>query len=114
MAAKKQNAETLLCNNIKATLNKLPGVRCWRNSVMTGRMPSGGFYHAGLPRGSSDLIICVEGKLLCAEVKVPGKEAEKHQLEFGAEVASAGGVYVVVHSIKEAVEAVDKLRNVVK
>jgi hypothetical protein len=109
MAFRRKNPETELCNHIKTALNKLPGVRCWRNSVMSGYMASGRFASAGLGKGSSDFLVCCQGLFLALEVKMPGKQAEEHQLEWGKEVESAGGTYVVVHSIQEALDAVQRL-----
>jgi hypothetical protein len=112
MASRRKNPETELQNQIIAHLNNtFPKVRCWRNSNMTGRMPSGYYAHAGLPKGSADIICCVKGKFLALEVKMPGKQPSEEQEKWGAEVTEAGGVYEIVHCINEAVDAVKTLQE---
>jgi hypothetical protein len=109
MASRRKNPETELQNQIMNFLNKIPGVACWRNSIFKGRMPSGSWARAGLPTGSADLILCVEGNFAGIEVKCPGEEATEEQKDWGDEVAQAGGVYGVAHCIKEAVEIINPL-----
>ena len=104
-------SETEIQNNIKAALNKLPGVICYRNSVFAGRMPSGYYASAGLGKGSADLICCVNGTFLALEVKVPGKKAEEHQKAWGQALTDRGGVYKVVSSVTEAVAVVRETQH---
>ena len=60
-------------------------------------------------RGQADVFALLRphGRLLALEVKRRGERAEPHQLEWGATVTAAGGVYAVVYSVEDARAAVD-------
>jgi hypothetical protein len=58
--------------------------------------------------GVPDLICCYRGQFIAFEVKRRGQEPTAKQLyEMGAIEMGAGGVAKVVHSAKEAIDALD-------
>lgn len=57
-------------------------------------------------RGRSDLIACVHGHFIALEVKRPGGKPTPPQLRFIEKVKRAGGYGTVVHSVQEALRAV--------
>lgn len=70
---------------------KMRGAFCWK--VWQGPMSS--------PKGISDILGCMRGKLLAIEVKVPGREPSPAQQDFIDCINSSGGVAFVAHSVDE-------------
>lgn len=62
------------------------------------------FKALGVFKGASDLIYCLDGKLIAIEVKAPGqKHSRSHimnQLDWGTRIALAGGEYYIATSVE--------------
>ena len=61
--------------------------------------------------GTADLIVCYRGYYVEMEVKQPGKHATKLQQLKGRETEEAGGRWFEVHSVDEAMEAIDLMNK---
>ena len=59
--------------------------------------------------GNADLVICYKGMYVEFEMKQPGKEATKMQLIKGRETTEAGGHWFCIHSVREAIKAIELL-----
>lgn len=57
-------------------------------------------------KGSSDILGCLEGMMICVEVKTEDGRQEESQVRFEAAIKRAGGVYVLARSSAEAVDAI--------
>src|SRR5690606_31377437 len=57
-------------------------------------------------KGSSDILGCVNGRMICAEVKTPVGRQSEEQRRFEKAIQRAGGVYVLAKSEEEAVAGV--------
>jgi hypothetical protein len=123
---------------IMAALNRLPGVRVVRNHNVGAVVPfhkrlspNPPRFVAGLGLGSSDLvgIVCVDvtawqpmppspwpfGRVFCLEVKLPSDSGRAgsirpDQVRWLAVVRRLGGFAAVVHSVAEALAAVERCR----
>lgn len=56
--------------------------------------------------GSSDILGCLEGLMICVEVKTPDGRQEKSQVRFEAAIAKAGGIYLIARSPREAIDGI--------
>jgi len=105
-------SETELSRNIRDALTALDYVWCLRVNAggYRGRM-------VGAPKGTSDLIACVErpmvswerelvGVFVALEVKRPGGKTSPAQDAFARRIRALGGVYAVVTSVEDALEVV--------
>lgn len=59
-------------------------------------------------KGYSDLFICVQGRLVVAELKDDTGTASPHQLKFIQEVRDAGGIGGVCRSVHEVATLVEE------
>ena len=108
----RRNETAELTHPIVAALNALPGVWCARNSIGFGHHANGDYVTWGLGTGSSDIFGCVDGMCFALEVKWDGRYRTKVQRQWQDAVASRSGMYCsVVHSLEEAVSAVEKCRT---
>lgn len=112
---------------IRIALNKLPGVRVVRNNSGMLEWAPGKRLRYGLGLGSADLVGVVLipwdlsdprifdshglGRAFCLEVKRPGVKPDRHQLAWLQAVRNLGGFATVVHSVDEAIEAVQRCRE---
>lgn len=80
-------------------------------SFMRNSIDSRGKYKRGLGEGSADIIGVVRGRFVALEVKRPGERQRPAQLEWASKVILAGGVYSLVTSVEEAVDAVMEARG---
>src|SRR5882672_4792967 len=128
LTARKANrkTETALTREIMVALNRLPGVRVFRNN--TGALPdrTGRIVYYGLGTGSPDLVgwkvmslakavggVAVwydQAVFLGIEVKVPGKmkahpEILENQDTWRDMIQNAGGLYFRVTSVGDAIAA---------
>lgn len=85
---------------------KAHGWPAWRNAQYRR-----GKKHGGLGTGTSDVIACVRGRFVALEVKKPkdGVPVTPEQTAFLALVNRSGGVGVVVRSVAETAEVVQRL-----
>ena len=86
--------ESKLSRSIMAALTKR-GAFCFK-------IHGGPFMMAGLP----DIIVCVDGKFVALETKMPGGHASPIQQLIHSKIRQAGGRVYVVSSVPEAVIAV--------
>lgn len=61
--------------------------------------------------GWPDVIACCRGRFLGVEVKRPGEDPSPAQLRMHAELAAAGAVLLVVHSLEELEAGLKKLQT---
>jgi hypothetical protein len=70
-----------------------------------------GFEQALLPfrraGGSPDIVAVIKGRFVWIEVKTPTGRQSDHQKAFQENLSKAGGIYFLVRSLDEAVEAVE-------
>lgn len=66
---------------------------------------------AGLAKGSADLIGCLAGRFIGLEVKTGSATSEPHQELWAALIRSKGGFVAEVHSVAEAISAIDRART---
>ena len=88
----------------------LRGVPCWRAN--TGAARFGGRFVKFNVAGCADVIGCLppSGRLLAVEVKKPGGRVRPAQRAFLARVATAGGLALVVHDVRELESALAEAR----
>jgi hypothetical protein len=84
----------------------LKGIFHYRNN-------SGGFIHSNKhfcrfgALGSPDVVAVIKGRFVGIEVKTPTGRQSDHQKAFQENLSKAGGIYFLVRSLDEAVEAVE-------
>ena len=61
--------------------------------------------------GNADLVICYKGYYVEMEIKVPGDECRRLQSIKAQETVDAGGYCFCIHSLDEAKEAIELIRN---
>jgi len=103
-------------NAIRLALGHLDYVVVWRNNVGLGETRQGGRVRFGLAVGSSDLIGIVQthsgiGRFVGLEVKKPGGKASDEQSRWLRLVQRLGGHGAVVHSVEEALAAIEAARE---
>lgn len=133
---RRRNETRDLTHPIIYTLNRMEGVRVTRNNTGVLDRPEGGKLQYGLGVGSADVVgvvacHCVTvprhleclargqaahptatiGRAFCLEVKWPGIKPKDDQMRWMAVVRRLGGFAAVVHSVDEAIEAVDRCRK---
>ena len=130
----RHNETRELTHPIRIALNKLPGVRIVRNNVGTVPLPSGGRITYGLGVGSADLVgmvtldayMFVQGgdaigdvyamskrtiaRPLLLELKRPGHHPSPVQSRWLRTANRLGAYAAVVHSLEEALDAVQRCR----
>jgi hypothetical protein len=94
--------ESTLQRQILDALKRCYGWAAWaRNN--TGRRGGVGF---GLGKGSTDLVGCVNGRMVCLEVKTPSGKVEPHQTAWMLRWSAAGAFCSVVRSVEDALSCV--------
>jgi len=59
----------------------------------------------GAHRGIADIIACKNGKTIFLEVKTPRGKQSPDQQEFQRQIESVGGVYIIVRSLDDLIQA---------
>lgn len=123
LAARKQRrkTETALTREIMAALNRIPGVHVFRNNTGALEDRNGRLVYYGLGKGSPDLVGWISSqsvayptaRFLGVEVKVPGREKAhpeviENQDRWRDMINAAGGWYIRVSSVSEAVDLVKR------
>jgi hypothetical protein len=111
------NEETKLQQAIQEALCWLPGVEAWAlTTARRGKLAFGLRELGGNVAGGADIIGCVDGLLLWCEVKLPGNDVEPgSDQERRLEVArKLGAVAFVAHSVKEAVDFVQRRQRALR
>lgn len=101
--------EAELMRHILVALNQLPDALFWRVNVGLASSPDGRVTRYGLP-GQADIAGIVRGKHVELEVKTPTGRQSQQQVRWQRAIERAGGVYVVVRSVDEALAALEVLR----
>ena len=102
-------AETEIQNDIRVALSELGIVR--RNNVGTFITPYGAPIAIGIP-GESDLtLFCRGGRTIFIEVKTPSGKQSKQQKRFQAAVERLGFEYIIMRSVKDAEQYIEKVKN---
>lgn len=103
--------ESQLQDAIRLALGRMPDLVAWRNNighaVMHGHRVTFG---VGGP-GGADLIGMLGGRFLAIEVKSPTGRQSAEQRLFEGLVKSKGGIYLMPHSVDEALELVATARS---
>jgi hypothetical protein len=99
--------ETELVKLVLLALGKRTDLRVWRQNVGALRDINGRMVKFGVP-GAADISgILVDGRRLEIECKV-GTRQRPEQKNFERMILQFGGVYLLVHSVEEAVQGVEK------
>jgi hypothetical protein len=93
------SGSTTLERNIQSEILKWCHRKTW---IWIVKYPGGTFGLTGCP----DLILSVNGMFLALEVKREGKEPTDAQVRQGELIRRAGGMWVVVRSLDDAIEAI--------
>lgn len=109
-------SERKLQIEIRLALGMIPGVVFWRNSnagveswdERTGEVR---YHHAGLPKGSGDLVGIVDGRFVSLEIKTSSGRERPEQIAWGNVVRAHGGYHAVVRSVDDALAAVECARQ---
>lgn len=102
-------AETEIQNAIRVALSEIGIVR--RNNVGTFITPYGAPIAIGVP-GESDLtLFCHGGRTIFIEVKTPTGRQSKQQKRFQAAVERLGFEYIIMRSVKDAEQYIEKVKN---
>lgn len=101
--------ESRIQDEIRLALGRVPGLVLWRNNVglaeMHGRKVRFG---VGGP-GGADLIGVFNGRFVAVEIKTPTGRQSEEQRTFQQLVEKKGGIYVVLHSVDEALAWMETL-----
>mmetsp|Transcript_27250 Transcript_27250/g.49898 ORF Transcript_27250/g.49898 Transcript_27250/m.49898 type:complete len:110 (-) Transcript_27250:926-1255(-) len=78
----------------------------WQNDTGTAKSMDGKrVIRFGLP-GSSDILGCLDGRIICIEVKTATGRQSENQKKFQTGIEARGGFYAIARSADEAVEIV--------
>lgn len=81
----------------------LHGFFCWKGGTAAVRLAEGRFARFGQV-GGGDLYAIRAGQLLCLELKASkGDRVRPEQAEFGRQIISHGGRYLVVRSLDDVI-----------
>ena len=90
-------------------LEKLPRCRLIKTDnsglVIKGRMRA-----KSREPGMSDQHLCIFGRFVALEAKMPGKDLEKDQLAYRDSILAADGTFIVYHSLRELITELKRLR----
>jgi hypothetical protein len=87
-------------------LNKLPGIRAYRNNSGWKGHVAFGLRTTRNENGSPDLVLCVEGLFVGCELKDRGKKPTAEQYAWGEALERAGGIWIWGDDLKTIVERV--------
>jgi hypothetical protein len=107
--------ETPLLNEILVQINRVPGVRAWRNNSGVFFTREGRGVRASIP-GAADItgvVTCERGcgHRLEIEVKTPGVSQSEQQRFFEEMIASRGGFYILARCVDDAINGINQARN---
>lgn len=109
-------SERKLQNEIRLALGKPHGCVFFRNSVGVFEVwdPKDGgvrVVHAGLCKGSADIVGIVDGRFTSLEIKTATGRVSQDQINWANVVRAHGGFHAVVRSVDEALRAVEDARR---
>jgi hypothetical protein len=99
-------AENIILRDVERAIAVIYGERARLVRVQSGRFAVGDRFVRGAEAGTADLLGVVDGRAVALEVKAPKGRQSDTQREWGERWTAAGGLYAVVRSGSEAVEAV--------
>lgn len=109
--------ESEILRNICEALD-LAGYFFWRSNNLPSIQrfgTDGGMRMRSMPKysakGIADIIVVDNGKFIALEVKRPGAKLRPEQAEWGLKVIKAGGNYIKVTSVEEAISAIVALKS---
>lgn len=89
------------------SLNAIPGV--WARRMHSGKVRArGGYVYLGAT-GAPDIFALVRGRALFLEAKLPKGLVTEAQLAEHGRIRQAGGVVVVVRSVRDGIDAVREM-----
>jgi len=69
------------------------------------------FKALGVIKGASDLVYCLDGKLIAIEVKAPSQKHKRNhimnQLDWGTRITLGGGEYYIVTSVESFLSVIN-------
>lgn len=97
------------CDALRVLRKRFPEPGAWveRNNTGATRTPAGRFLRFGLGVGGPDIVLVTHGLLIAIEFKKFGEKLRPEQEAWRARHESAGGVYIVAHSAREAIDGVN-------
>lgn len=97
--------ERVIQAEVLAYLSSRDDLYFWRQNVSAGVAPSGQYMRSGV-KGTPDIFCVKDGKIYGFELKrEKGGKVSKDQQMFGSNLTAAGGIYVVVTSVDQVMEA---------
>ena len=107
--------ELPLLNEILVQINRIPGVRAWRQNSGLLMAGSGRMVRAGLP-GCGDITGIVTWERGCGhrlelEIKTPGVTQSEQQEAFETMVTSRGGIYILARTVDDAINGIHSARR---
>ena len=107
--------EAPLLNEILVQINRIPGVRAWRQNSGLFFSRQGRGVRASVP-GSADItgiVTCARGcgHRLEIEVKTPGVTQSEQQESFESMVTSRGGTYILARCVDDAIAGIEAARR---
>ena len=99
-------AENRVLRDVERAVAMVYGDRALIVRVQSGRFTVGQHFIRGAMAGTADLIGVVDGRAVALEVKTAKGRQSDTQREWAARWSDAGGIYAVVRSGTDAVEAV--------
>ena len=99
-----------LQDKIRLALGRIPGLVLWRNNIGRTQSAKGWIWYGVGNPGGADLIGCYLGRFVAIEVKTATGRQSPEQRDWQGVVERAGGVYLLVRSVEEAVKLVGNLR----
>lgn len=105
--------ESTIQAQVRQAVNRSGKAVVTRNNTGVLRDERGVPVRFGLGLGSPDLVGMLStgplaGRVLCLEVKQPGRKPTTHQLAWARACRKRGGFYAVVHSKEEALAALER------
>lgn len=94
--------ETELKKEANKLLEKLPRCKLLKTDNMALRVGNGRKAKTRNP-GMSDHHLCIVGRFVAIEAKMPGNDLDSDQIDYQNDVLAAGGIFIVYHSLKELV-----------
>ena len=105
----------MIMGQIREVADESPHICLFRNNTGSFLLKGGLYFRAGLCKGSADLIGWLStgdtAVFLSVEVKKPGGKVEKHQEDWRHQVTSAGGLAMIVSSVAEFEEQIQRYLN---
>lgn len=79
----------------------------YRQNTGAVKTPEGRFFRFGA-NGSPDIVVVRKGQYVGIEVKGPKGKQSEAQVAFQKDLEAAGGKYLLVHSIEELIQTLDR------